>query len=366
MKRILSLALTVLMVLSLVACSSGSQPSGESEPAQDFERTEPLVLRWGATGSGSSDDGQWVFAEPVIAEIEEKTNGMIQFEYYPSSQLGAETSMLDQVTMGTLDMCTVSPNTLATIWPDTVLMNYPFAYPDLDVYWDTWSDPDLVAAVNADILGGGVVRLGDSSVTYRGCQNATRAIHNVSDMKGLTFRTMAGQIYVDIFGAMGAATASVAASEVFTAIQQGLVDGEETGVNFCYDNGYWEVEKYATELNAVLSASQVLMSADTWNKLSASEQEIFRTACTEGVRERMTEFTNGNTDYYYEQLAEKGLEVVRWADMSEEDQQSFVQAVMPLWDKYKDTIDPEVFDLWITACSAAWEKNGYTWTYEPA
>lgn len=368
MKRILATALSATLIAScLIGCGGGNTVQTPGEQAEVPARTEPLTLRWGATGSGSSSDGQWIYAEPVIKEIEEKTNGMIKFEYYPSSQLGAEASMLDQVTMGTLDICVVMPNTLSTIWPDAVVMNYPFAYPDLNVFWDTWEDPDLVAAMDSSFSSNGtVVWLGPVTVSYRGCQNATRAVRSVADMKGLTFRTMPGQIYVDIFGAMGAATASVAAPEVFAAIQQGLVDGEETAVNFCYDNGYWEAEKYATELNAVIATSQLMISTDTWAKLTPDEQEIFRNAATNGKRERMYEFTSDTTDFYYEKLAEKGMEVVRWNDMSEEEQQSFVNSVMPLWDKYKESVDADFYEKWVKACAAAWEKNGYTWTYQPA
>lgn len=367
-KQIVALALVLLMTLSVVAGCSPTAPAqtapAESAAADAPARSEVLTLRWGATGTGSDDDNQWISNGPIIAQIEEKTNGMIKFEYYPSSQLGAESSMLDQVLMGTLDICVVNPNTATSVWPELVLMNYPFAYPDLNVFFDTWESPELRAAVKQLVAAGGAAEyLGISTAGYRGCQNAKRPIRSVADMKGLTFRTMAGQIYVDLFGAMGAATASVSASEVFTAIQQGLVDGEETAASFCYDNGYYEAEKYATELNAVMSTAQIIISSETWAKLSAAEKDIFREACETISRGAQTSFYNGKIDYYYGKLQEVGMEVIRWDDLSADEQQSFVKAVMPIWDDYKKTIDADFFGLWKNACAAAWEKNGYEWTY---
>lgn len=378
MKKLIALILALVMIFSLAACGGAKEEApaaaapaaaapaagttAEKETAASTERTKPLTIRWGASGNGTATDMQWCTNSPIMDEITKKTNGMIVFEYYPSSQLGGENEMMDQVLMGTLDMCVVQPSTMSTVWPELTLMTYPFAYPSLTTYWDAWNNDAMRAAIK-DLMGDKAVFLGTCTSAYRGCQNAVRPIRSVADMQGLTFRTLAGQLYVDLFGAMGAATASLAMSETFTALQQGLIDGEELTIAYSYQNGYYEAEKYATELNAVMSCSQIIMSTDTWDKLSDSEKAIFDEACYNIPREIQIEMNTKDTDMYYEKAAEAGMEVIRWADLTAEEQSSFVNAVMPIWDKYKENLNADFFALWAENCKAAWENNGFTWTY---
>ena len=143
--------------------------------------------------------------------------------------------------------------------------------------------------------------------------------------------------------------------------QQGVVNAEENPVAFCYDNGFYEVAKYSTELNAVNSTAQIFMSTNAWNQLTAEEQEIFRRVCKEvPVVEQME--ANERIDEYYQLFEESGIEVIRWTDLTDEERQSFYDAELPIWDKYKEQMDPDFYNTWLTNCQAAWEKNGYTWT----
>lgn len=362
-KRFLAFLLSGLLALSMVGCSTqapANEPSGSNAPAETAERTEPLVLRFGATGSGNEDDFQWLSNREIIARIEEETNGMIQFEYYPGSQLGDATSMFDQVLMGSLDLCVVQPNVASLLWPEFNVQVFPFAYPDQQTYWDAMLADGMFEAFE-EATDGKAIYLGICSSNYRGCQNTVRPLRSASDFHGLKFRIQAGEIYADIFAALGASTSTIAVSELYTALQQGVVNAEENPVAFCYDNGFYEVAKYSTELNAVNSTAQIFMSTNAWNQLTAEEQEIFRRVCKEvPVVEQME--ANERIDEYYQLFEESGIEVIRWTDLTDEERQSFYDAELPIWDKYKEQMDQDFYNTWLTNCQAAWEKNGYTWT----
>lgn len=370
MKKLTALLLTLLLVLGMAGCGQGNPAptaaptsaggSAGSEPAA-AGRTEPLVLRFAATGSGGEDDFQWLSNREIIAQVEEQTNGMIKFEYYPGSQLGDASSMLDQVLMGSLDLCVVQPNVAAAIWPEFNVQVFPFAYPDQQTYWDVMLADGMFESFRAlTMQGDKAVYLGVCSSNYRGCQNSVHPIRSAADFSDLKFRIQAGEIYVDIFSALGASTATIAASELYAAMQQGVVNAEENPVAYCYDNGLYEGSKYATELNAVNSTAQIFMATDTWNKLTPEEQEIFIRACKECPVEAQLK-ANERIDDYYAKFEAAGIEVIRWTDLTDAERQSFYDAELPIWDKYQSAMDQDFYAKWLENCKAAWERNGYTW-----
>lgn len=357
MKKIVALLILFAMVLSPAAYAY-------ADDAPDGARTEPLVLRFGATGSGNEDDFQWLANKAVMDRVEEETNGMITFDYYPSSQLGEATSMLDQVLMGTLDLCVVQPNVAAAIWPEFNVQVFPFAYPDQQTYWDAMlADGFFEYLRNMTMEGDKAVYLGVCSSNYRGCQNNLHPIRSAADFSDLKFRIQAGEIYVDIFAALGASTATINVTELYTALQQGVVNAEENPVAFCYDNSIYECAKYATELNAVNSTAQIFMATSTWNKLTPEEQEIFINACAEEPVKAMMA-ANEKIDEYYDLFEQAGIEVIRNSDLTDEERQSFLDAELPIWDKYSEQMDPDFYALWLDCVKGAWEKNGYTWNMD--
>lgn len=375
MKKITALFLAAIMTLSMAGCgqdkpaptqsgtadTSGTSDTNGAGDTTGTGRTEPLTLRFAATGSGNEDDFQWLSNREIMAQIEAETNGMIKFEYYPSSQLGDATSMLDQVLMGSLDLCVVQPNVAAAIWPEFNVQVFPFAYPDQRTYWDAMlADGMFESFRELTMKDGKAVYLGVCSSNYRGCQNNVHPIRSADDFSDLKFRIQAGQIYVDIFAALGASTSTIAVSELYAALQQGVVNAEENPVAYCYDNGIYECAKYATELNAVNSTAQIFMSTNTWNKLTEQEQEIFIRACEEQpVKAQLA--ANERIDDYYAKFEEADIEVIRWTDLTEEERQSFYDAELPIWDKYKENMDQAFYEMWLSSCKAAWEKNGYAW-----
>lgn len=369
MKKILALILALCMVLALCACGKTAEaPAAPAEaPAAPADaptgRTEPLVIRWGATGNGDwQNDNQYRTNKEVMERIEEETGGMIKFEYYPGSQLGDATSMWDQVMMGTLDVVTAQPNVAALNFPEFNVLVFPFAYPDMQTYFDSLKSDDLYNYFR-EITGDKIVYMGVSSANYRGMQNTVRPIRCASDLQGLKVRVQSGQIYTDIFEALGASTASISVTELYSALQQGVVNAEENPASFALSNGFHECAKYSTELNCVNSNAHNFMSTACWAKLSEEEKAIVTAAFREEA-EAAQLLAAEELDNVYAQFEEAGVEVIRNADLTDEERASFVEAEMPIWDKYSATIDQDFYTLWKAELKAAWEANGYTWTLD--
>ena len=136
MKKALAILLALALALGLAACGSSDDGTASPAPGGSEKRTEVLTLKLGSLGSGREDDCQYYPITKFIEIVEEKTDGMIQVEYYPNGQLGGEPEMLDQVLSDSLDIGVLSANVLATVWPELYAYNLPFAFEDLEQLWD--------------------------------------------------------------------------------------------------------------------------------------------------------------------------------------------------------------------------------------
>ncbi len=350
MKRVFAAVLSLAIMCSLAACGGGaSNTSAAPASAAPSGRTEKLVVSVGSLGSGREGDPLAPAIEKMAEVVEEKTNGMITFEYYYGGQLGSEQDMLDQILTGSLDMAPLSGTVLASIWPEMYVYTLPFAFASFEDFWaicgtDGVNDGAVQKAVAKVVNDSGKAHdLSAFSGNFRGCFNTKHAIRSVEDFKGLTFRIQAGEIFTDIYGSLGASTAAIPFSELFTSMQQGVVDGADLGIGFYYDNKFPEVAKYNTELNHCLCPNVMLMSNKLYDKLSDEERAIFQEALLEAEKVSKQVCIDAY-ETYYPKSAEDGVEVIRFADLTDEEVASFRNATAPVWDKYKNIVGEEVFN----------------------
>lgn len=311
------------------------------------QRTEKLVLKLGALGSGTEHDIQSYPIKSLISEVEEKTGGMITFQYFPGGQLGGEPEMMDQVLSGSLDVGVLSANVLATVWPQLYAYNLPFAFSDIDEFWKiAGGDSPFAAALREGVNGTGDARLVSTfSAEFRGLQNTKRPIRTTEDLKGLTLRVMAGEIFSDTFRAMGATTAAVPFAELYTGLQQGVIDGEDIGMTMFYDVKLYEVEKFMTQLNMTPTVNVMLMSQRAWDKLSEEEREIIQTAAFNAEKASKAAVTERSAKYP-DIIKGTGVDLVLNADLTDAEKATFTDATKQVWDKYRSVIGEDIFSAY--------------------
>ena len=272
LKSLLALVLALSMALALTACGTApAKPDGE---AGSGGRTEPLVISFGSCAADT--DMLSLIAYKFAELLDERSGGMLQIDYYGGSKLGNETEMLDQILTGSLDMGCISVNVCSQVWPDLGVFSLPFAFDDEQMFWDVSYDEDFLAATkNVYESTGDVVYVGPYFVGFRHIQNSKHAIRQLSDFSDLTFRVMAGQIYTDTYNALGAATDAISFDELYTALQQHVVDGEDCTVFTAYLQGFFDVEKYETQLNMTAASNPLIIARSTWEKMTEDEQALF-------------------------------------------------------------------------------------------
>lgn len=355
-KKVLSLTLALVMALSLVACGGEEAPSTggdetNKEPVATEGRTEVLTLRLGALGSGRPEDIQSYPINAFIDYVEEKTDGMIQIEYFPDGQLGQEGDMLDQILTDDLDIGVLSANVLGTIWEEMYVYNLPFAFSTYEQMWEAVGvNSEFVKIMRGVVDETGLAKFVTSfSAEFRGIHNNVRPLRTPKDFEGVTFRVMSGQVFTDMFQALGSSTATIAFSELYTALEQGAVQGEDLGASMHLDYSFEEVCPYSTEFNLTPTVNCLMFSNGAWDKLTEEEIQIINEAAA--VAEQASyEYVHTAAEDQYARLEAAGSDVVRYADLTEAELAACWDAVKPLWDKYEDIVGTDLYNIMLENC----------------
>ena len=248
----------------------------------------PTILRAAPTkitlGHGAAPGNPRTVAADKFAEIiKAKTNGAIEVAVAGSAQLGNDQAMITSLRTGTLDMSANSQGTTSAVVPELAALGLPFMFKDNN------------AAIK--VLGGkigdllkpkydavGLVCLGYWDNGIRHITNSKRALNTPADLKGLKFRTPPDPSTIDIFQALGAATTQIAFAELYVALQQGVVDGQENPLVNIHSAKLYEVNKYISLSAHKWESTPVLMSKMAWGKLSKQHKDVFMEAMAESTK----------------------------------------------------------------------------------
>lgn len=228
-----------------------------------------------------------VRAREMSARIATESKGRINLEVYPNNQLGGDTDMLSQVRSGAIDFFTLSPLILGTLVPAAQITGVGFAFKDYDQVWPAL-DGDLGAHVRAEIAKTEVFafeKIWDNG--YRQTTTSTRPILTPADFKGMKLRVPASPLWTSMFRAFGAAPASINFSEVYSALQTKVVEGEENPLAIISTAKLYEVQKYCSMTNHMWDGFWFLANKQSFAKLPKELQVIVQNAANDaGVKQR--------------------------------------------------------------------------------
>lgn len=327
-KNILSLIIILTMLFALVGCSeSTSSQSNESANTEEISE-DVIVLRYGEL----NPDGH-VAAKTAMyfAElVKEKSNGKIEIEVYPSGQLGDQKTEIQAVQMGALDMFRVNASFLAESGVDELkVLDLPYIFRGIDHVWNVIDSPirkELLGSIDStDIKLKGIGFLPENPRNFFFTE---AKVTSVDDMKGLKLRVPESEIYLDTTSAFGASPTPIAYSELYSALQTGVVDGAENPLTGYDANKFYEVAKFYTFDSHNMAPSLMVFSEMSWNKLSEENQKIINEAWRES-EEWFRELSAKNSVELKKSLEEKGVEFFEVTD-----KEAWIEAVAPLYEKY--------------------------------
>ena len=253
MKKFFALMLSLIMVLSLFAGCNGSDTGGSSDSADAVIPDGEVTLRIGTSASDTSaiTQGAYWFAE----QMNERTGGLVSVRVYSSDSIsgGAQTQGIEMLMDGSADMTFHSNLIYSTLDERLNVISLPWLFEDYEDV-DTTLAGEAGDAI-ADILAEyGIKVLGFAQNGFRQVTNNVREIRTVEDMAGLKIRVNNSQMQINLFTAMGADPLNMNFSEVFTSLQQGSIDGQETPIDVTYSSNLHEVSDYLSVWNYMYDA----------------------------------------------------------------------------------------------------------------
>ena len=289
-------------------------------------------------GHTTSDNSHYsVGVDAFKKTLEDLSGGEFTVEEHPSGALGGERAMIEGLQIGTIDTVITSTGPLGNFVPETYVLDLPFLFADYDqarCVLDGKIGQDLLDKIGENNLVG----LAWTENGFRHLTNSKRDVKTPEDAAGLKIRTMENQMHMAAFEEMGVHPTPMAFPELFTALQQGTVDGQENPVSVILTSNLWEVQDHMTLTGHVYSPAVMLASPVLWDGLSDEEKGWFKKAAKAGAEATRAEVSRLETEGVKE-LKDKGMKVVEDIDKSQ-----FQEAVEPSYSVYTDQYGSEMLD----------------------
>lgn len=329
--RFLTRSLATGLVLAAVAASGPALAQGKAQ-----------VLRLGWTSTDSPQDPYGIGAKLFKERVEALAPGKVQVQLFPNRQLGDEKEVLEGVRFGTVDMGIITNAVVANLETGFQVNDLPFLYAN-----EAEAHKVLDGAVGQELKDRlakkGVIALGFMEGGFRNMINNTRPVVNPDDVKGVKYRVMQNPVFIDMFSSLGGNAIPMAWSEVFTAVQQGAIDGLEIPVAVIDAAKYYEITKYLSLTNHTYSMIVLMISQRSMNKLPKDVQDAVRKAGAEATvdqRKRVGE----QAQKIIADLGKKGMTVNKVANPA-----AFRSSVKTVYEKFRPSIGSDLLDKTLAA-----------------
>jgi TRAP-type transport system periplasmic protein len=282
-----------------------------------------LKLGYATAASSHYGVGSTVFCD----DIEKGTQGRYKCQQFPASALGGEREMIEAVQLGTLDLVNTSTGPVGNFVPEVKIVDIPFLFRDYDHARKVMDGP-----IGQDILtkfpSKGLIALSWTENGFRHMTNSKRPIVKPADASGLKMRTMENKVHMDGYKTFGIQPTPMAFPEVFGALQQGTVDGQENPIPVILASKFSQVQKHLSLTGHVYSPGLLITSPRLMNKLSDADKKVFYDAAQKAkVAQRKK--VNDDENNGIAQLEKDGMSVVRKVDG-----QAFRDALVPAYAAY--------------------------------
>lgn len=348
MKKFMALGLTFAMAASLAACggkkaeapaTEAAKTEGEAAPAGDASGVTGDNVKLSLFAGSIPENTPTGGALKAMADyLNENSNGTIKATAFYDTALGDATSMVQGLQQGTVDIGVSGTAYFSGLVPEVEVFQLPFLFSDLESARKATEGP-AKDAIFEKLSGKGLVGLAFWENGFRELTNNVKPVKVPDDLKGIKMRTLPAEIQVETWKAMGALPATIDASELYTALQQGTVSAQDNPLHEIVARKFYEVQPYVTMTDAVYTPFLMAMSQMSWDKLSDSQKELVIEAAKVGKEEqlRLTDEAQANAK---QTLLDNGCTIEE-----EPDKEAFKEKAMPTWKLFTDEYGTELVDM---------------------
>lgn len=264
MKRLIAGVLTTAAIATLSGCSGGVQDPKHLLVAHGHGEWHPVNI------------GLTTFAETVEAQTD------YTFSVYPNGQLGDDSAMVQLVKAGVLDVAKVSAGALEQFNPAYSIFSVPYVFQSTEHYFNTMNNSEAVQEIFNSTRDDGFIAIGWFDSGARSIYTTKEGpVESPKDLNGLKIRTMNSPTSVEMINNMGGSATPMSSGEVYTSLQQGILDGAENNETVLVDDGHGEVCKSYTYTQHQYLPDIVIMSIETYDAMSEEERQVVYDAMKE-------------------------------------------------------------------------------------
>ncbi|KYZ74790.1 ABC transporter substrate-binding protein [Anaerosporomusa subterranea] len=266
LSRIVVALLVIAMAVSLLAGCGGSQPAQE-------KKAEKKVIKISIGLNDASPEYKGLAKWKELVDKESK--GRLEIQIFPSAQLGDDIKTMTALRAGTLEMSGPSSSPISTIDKKWMVFDLPFLFASEKIV-DSVLDGPFGQKMLDSLSANGLVGIMYMENGYRQLTNSKHAVKTPDDIKGLKIRTMENPVHLAAWRKLGANPTPMPFSEVFNAMQQKTIDGQENPNTTNFLQKFHEVQKYTTVSNHVYTPFVIMYSKKLWDALPKEDQELLK------------------------------------------------------------------------------------------
>ena len=275
------------------------------------------------------DHPQGIGAKKFAELVEQKSGGKMKVKVYPGGSLGGELQVASAMQGGTIEASSMAPAQLVGMVKEFVVLDFPFSFAnerEADAVLDGPFGKKLLDMLPAK----GLIGLGFMEQGYRSISNSKRPINKLEDIQGLKIRTIQNPLYLDMLNALGANAVPMPFPELYTALEQKAVDGQENPYATVEASKFYEVQKYFSNTRHIYNSQMMMVSKKFWDQLSADEHKILQDASNEASAYQR-KVAREMSDKSRQALIKAGMQI---NDLSPQEIQRMRDKVKPVVEKY--------------------------------
>jgi len=310
---------TAAIAITLLAVPAGAQ-------------VQDRTIRWGHLNNPDHPVSLGVqkFAEILAA----KSGGKLKVREFGASQLGNEMQMQSALRGGTQEMMSAASTSLASVVKEFGLLDFPFIVNTAAQAEALVSGP-FGQAMTETLPEKDLIGLGYWGLGFRNATNSSRSITKIEDFAGLKLRVIPNPVFLETFKALKANPVPMNFGELYTALENKTVDGQENPYTVILSNKFFEVQKFVTATNHAYTQNILLVSKKFWDRLSPEEQKMIREALAE-TRDYQREQTRIQTEKALAELKVKGM---TFNEIAPAEYARMQQATKPVTEKFSADFD---------------------------
>ena len=291
----------------------------------DSPAQEQIVLQY-LTSSGE-DSAYYKGAVALAEAANQLSSGRMTIQIFANAQLGNDRDMIEGMQLGSIDLSSPSPGAMGAVVPAATVLDLPFIFDDHAHVYRVLDGP-FADQLHKLFDGVGFHPLGYWEIGFRNLTNNVRPVRTPADVKGLKLRTLPAAIHQRAWSLVGAQPVALDFTELYNALQTGVVDGQENPYNILLLGKLHEVQKHLSITRHIYGVAPTSVSDKTWAKLSPEMQKILKEAVAKSTPIQR-QAASGNEGAQLEKLKAFGMQVIENPDRA-----AFQKAMQPAWDLY--------------------------------